>query len=195
MAFNINEIKSQLVYGGARPTLFQCQITNPIQGAADLKVPFMVRSTTMPASTLGTIEVPYFGRKVKVAGDRTFDTWSVTVMNDEDFLIRNAMEEWSSSINTHLDNLRATGSSQPIDYKSRAQVTQYSKDGLALRTYSFEGIFPVEISDIAVDWDTSDSIEEFTVTFQYDWWNISSSRTGLGGTGTSVTAPDGVVTG
>lgn len=195
MAFNINEIKSQLVYGGARPTLFQCQITNPIQGAADLKVPFMVRSTTMPASTLGTIEVPYFGRKVKVAGDRTFDTWSVTVMNDEDFLIRNAMEEWSSSINTHLDNLRATGSSQPIDYKSRAQVTQYSKDGLALRTYSFEGIFPVEISDIAVDWDTTDSIEEFTVTFQYDWWNISSSRTGLGGTGTSVTAPDGVVTG
>jgi hypothetical protein len=195
MAFNINEIKSQLVYGGARPTLFQCQITNPIQGAADLKVPFMVRSTTMPASTLGTIEVPYFGRKVKVAGDRTFDTWSVTVMNDEDFLIRNAMEEWSSSINTHLDNLRATGSSSPIDYKSRAQVTQYSKDGLALRTYSFEGIFPVEISDIAVDWDTTDSIEEFTVTFQYDWWNISSSRTGLGGTGTSVTAPDGVVTG
>ena len=191
MAFNINEIKSQLVYGGARPTLFQCQITNPIQGAADLKVPFMVRATTMPASTLGTIEVPYFGRKVKVAGDRTFDTWSVTVINDEDFLIRNAMEEWSSAINTHLDNLRATGSSQPIDYKSRAQVTQYSKDGLALRTYSFEGIFPVEISDMAVDWDTTDAIEEFTVTFQYDWWNISSSRTGLGGTGTSVTAPDG----
>jgi hypothetical protein len=191
MAFNINEIKSQLVYGGARPTLFQCQITNPIQGAADLKVPFMVRSTTMPASTLGTIEVPYFGRKIKVAGDRTFDTWSVTVINDEDFLIRNAMEEWSSAINTHLENQRATGSSQTADYKSRAQVTQYSKDGLALRTYSFEGIFPVEISDIGVDWDTTDSIEEFTVTFQYDWWNISSSRTGLGGTGTSVTAPDG----
>lgn len=180
MAFNINEIRSQLTGGGARPTLFQVQITNPINGAGDLKVPFMVRATTLPASTLGVIEVPYFGRKIKVAGDRTFDTWSVTVMNDEDFLIRNAMEEWSNSINLHQQNTRLGGSS-PTEYKSQATVQQYGKDGSILRTYNFNGLFPTDISDITVDWDTVNTIEEFTVTFQYDWWNVSGGITGNAG--------------
>ena len=94
MAFNINEIKSQLVFGGARNSLFQVQITNPANGTGDLKVPFMVKAAQIPAATLGVIEVPYFGRKVRIAGDRTFAEWTVTVINDEDFLIRNAMEEW-----------------------------------------------------------------------------------------------------
>jgi hypothetical protein len=111
MAFNVNEIRSQMVGGGARPTLFQVQITNPANGAGDLKVPFMVKATSLPASNLGTIEVGYFGRKVKVAGDRTFDEWSVTVINDEDFLIRNAMEEWMNQINLHQQNTRGFGTS------------------------------------------------------------------------------------
>ena len=80
MAFNINEIKSQLALGGARPSLFQVTLTNPVNAAADLKFPFMCRAAQMPASTLGTIEVPYFGRKVKIAGDRTFAEWTVTLI-------------------------------------------------------------------------------------------------------------------
>ena len=104
MAFNINEIKSQLTFGGAKASLFQVQITNPINGIADLKTPFMVQAAALPESTLGTIEIPYFGRKVKLAGDRTFAEWTVTIMNDEDFLIRNAMENWMAAINSHQGN-------------------------------------------------------------------------------------------
>ena len=91
MAFNINEIKSQLALGGARPSLFQVTLTNPVNAAADLKFPFMCRAAQMPASTLGTIEVPYFGRKVKIAGDRTFAEWTVTLIQDEDMIVRNSI--------------------------------------------------------------------------------------------------------
>jgi hypothetical protein len=177
MAFNINEFKSQLVGGGARPTLFQVQITNPVTGIADLKVPFMVKTAALPASTLGSYVVPYFGRQVKYAGDRTFEDWPVTIINDEDFLVRNAMETWSNAINTHDSNAR----SLPQDYKSNAIVTQFGKDGSLLRTYVFEGIYPVSVDAIPLSWEATDSIEEFGVTFQYDMWRVE------GTTGTSTT--------
>ena len=109
MAFNVQEIRSQLVGGGARPSLFQVTLQNPVNAEADLKSTFMVQAAQIPASTMGIIEVPYFGRKVKIAGDRTFAEWTVTVINDEDFLIRNALEQWSNAINTHETNVRATG--------------------------------------------------------------------------------------
>lgn len=181
MAFNINDIRSQLVGGGARPTLFDVQITNPANGLGDLKVPFMCKAAALPASNLGTIEVGYFGRKIKMAGDRTFDEWTVTIINDEDFLIRNAMEEWMQAINTHQQNSTGLGTSSPSAYKSQATVQQYGKDGSILRTYNFNGIFPTNVSEIAMDWDTNDAIEEFTVTFQYDWWNVSGGITGNAG--------------
>lgn len=178
MAFNINDMRGQLTSGGARPSLFQVQITNPINGIADFKVPFMVKASSLPASNLGTIEVPYFGRKIKVAGDRTFEEWSVTVINDEDFLIRNSMEQWMNSINSHIGNLRETGTSSPAAYKAQAQITQFGKSGQILREYQFNGLFPTNIAAIDTSWETTDTIEEFTVTFQYDWWNISGGITG-----------------
>lgn len=177
MAFNINEFKSELSQGGARPSLFQCQITNPIVPAADFKVPFLAKAAALPESSLGSYTVPYFGREVKYAGDRTFGDWTVTIINDEDFLIRNAMEAWSNSIAAHDANTRTL----PQDYKSNGLVTQYSKDGSPLRTYVFEGMFPLSISEIAVDWSSTDQIEEFTVTFQYDFWRVE------GATGISTT--------
>jgi len=181
MAFNVNELRSELTGGGARPSLFQVVITNPVTNLAINKTPFMVKASSLPAASLGTIEVPYFGRKIKVAGDRTFAEWSVTVMNDEDFLVRQAMEEWSNGINQFVNN--TTGLTAPNDYKStQAQVTQFSKTGAALRTYNFNGIFPSEISDITVDWETTDAIEEFTVTFQYDWWTVSGITGTITGT-------------
>lgn len=182
MAFNINDLRSQLQFGGARPSLFQVNITNPVNTAGDLKTPFMVRSAALPASNLGFIEVPYFGRRIKIAGDRTFDQWTVTVINDEDFLIRNAMENWMAAINSHEGNLTGVGGSSPLLYKAQAQVIQYSKTGASLREYNFNGLFPVNVSEITVDWAQSDAIEEYTVTFQYDWWNISRTITGDGGT-------------
>jgi len=171
MSFNINEFKSQLVGGGARPTLFQVQILNPVDPTADFKIPFMVRAAGIPASTVGSYEVPYFGRQVKYAGDRTFEDWTVTVINDEDFAIRNALEAWSNAINTHDGNIRAL----PQDYKSNAIITQFSKDGSALRSYVFEGMFPISIEGIEMDWSSTDAIEEFTVTFQYDFWKVEGA--------------------
>lgn len=174
MAFSINEFKSQLVGGGARSTLFQVQITNPILGVADFKIPFMVKAAAIPESTVGTIQVPYFGRVVKYGGDRQFGQWTVQVINDEDFAVRNAMEAWSNSINSHITNFR----SAPFDYKAQAQVTQFGKDGSILREYTFEGLFPTQISTIDLAWAAQDQIEEFSVTFEYDLWRISGGITG-----------------
>lgn len=181
MAFNVNEIRSQLTLGGARASLFQVTIQNPANSVADIKVPFMVQSAQIPSATLGTIEIPYFGRKIKLAGDRTFAEWTVTIINDEDFLIRNAMEQWSNTINSLQGNLRGFGAASPLLYKAQAQVIQYSKTGLPLRTYQFNGIFPTEISAIDLDWNTTDEIERFSVTFQYDWWEVSGGVTGNAG--------------
>ena len=174
MAFSINEFKSQLVGGGARGALFQVQITNPILGAADFKVPFMVKATTIPESTTGNIPVPYFGRVIKYAGDRVFQPWTVTIINDEDFAVRNAMEAWSNSINTHITNFRTP----PSNYKAQAQVTQYGKNGSILREYTFEGLFPTTIGAIELGWGSQDTIEEFQVSFEYDLWRISGGITG-----------------
>jgi hypothetical protein len=171
MAFNINEFKSQLTGGGARPTLFQVQILNPVAPEADFKVPFMVRAAGIPGSTLGSYEVPYFGRNIKYAGDRTFEDWTVTCINDEDFIVRNGMEAWMNAINTHDSNLRAL----PQDYKSNAVITQYSKDGEAIRSYVFEGMYPTTVDQIEMDWGTVDTVEEFGVTFQYDFWRVEGT--------------------
>ena len=171
MAFNINQFKSELVGGGARPTLFQVQITNPIEPAADLKLPFMAKTAALPGSTLGSTIVPYFGRQVKYAGDRVFEDWPITVINDEDFLVRNAMEAWSNAINSHDSNTRAL----PQNYKSNGLITQYSKNGSPLRTYIFEGMYPIAIDAIPMAWEATDTIEEFSVTFQYDLWRVEGS--------------------
>ena len=181
MALDINEIRSQLTFGGARNTLFQVTFQNPSDSTGDLKVPFMVKTAQIPSSDLGLIEVPYFGRKIKLAGDRTFGEWTVTVINDEDFLIRNALEKWSNQINSLRGNLRGFGSSAPSSYKVNADVVQYSKTGVPLRQYTFNGIFPQSISTIDLDWNSTDQIEEFTVTFQYDWWEVTGGVTGTPG--------------
>lgn len=181
MAFNINDIRSQLVRGGARPSLFQVTITNPVTAIADLKVPFLTVRAQIPATTLGTIQVPYFGRKIKVAGDRNFAPWTVTVINDEDFLIRNAMETWNNSINLYEQNITALGSSAPALYKSQATVTHFGKDGEILRVYQFNGLYPSEVSPITLDWNIQDQLEEFDVTFEYDSFEIIGGVTGNAG--------------
>jgi hypothetical protein len=172
MAFSVNEIKSQLQFGGARPSLFQVRFTNPATGEADLKVPFMVKAAQLPASTVSQIEVPYFGRRIKVAGTRTYENWSVTVINDEDFKIRRAIEAWSRRINTYIGNLRDFGTAAPAEYKSRAEVIQYGQTGNILRTYQFEGIFPLNVGAIELNWESGDQVEEFTVEFAVDYWTV-----------------------
>lgn len=173
MAFNINEIRSQLTYGGARQNLFQVSFTNLGNNVAFNKIPFLVQASSIPSADVGTIAIPYFGRQIKLAGDRSFAPWAVTVMNDEDFLIRNALEEWSNKINGLETNLRRLA-----NYKSEAEVIQYGKDGTVLRKYVFHGIFPSSVSAIGLNWADNDSIETFDVEFQYDWWTVDGGNTG-----------------
>lgn len=174
MAFNLNEFAGKLTRGGARASLFEVRLESPF--GADIKdiAPFMIKVAEIPASTIASVEVPYFGRKIKIAGDRTFADWTVTVINDEDFKIRSAMEEWMNAINAHAANLNTAGAS-PVNYKAQAQVLQYGKDGSIIRAYNFNGMFPTELSNIALDWSADATPEEFTVTFAYDYWNSAST--------------------
>ena len=181
MAFNIDDIRAGLALGGARPTLFQVQFTNPVSTDADDVTPFLVRATNLPSSTISPIEIPYFGRKMKIAGDRTFDVWQTTIMNDEDFRIRNALERWHNEINTLQSNLNVRGTSQPSLYKSVATVTQFGKDGNSLRTYRFEGLFPLELSPIDLDWEATDTIENFSVAWAYDYFTIEGDTGTISG--------------
>jgi hypothetical protein len=176
MAFSINDVKSRLPLGGARPTLFEVNITPRLNGGSDITniAPFMIQATTIPSSTVGQIEVPYFGRKFKIAGDRVFDAWSILVINDEDFKIRHAMESWHNRINSLRGNLNTAGPS-PTNYKEDATVTQYSKQGQKIREYKFFGMFPVEVSAIDLDWNATDTIETFGVTFVYDYFEVTNA--------------------
>lgn len=186
MPLSIAEITHALALGGARPTLFSVLLTAPSGGiglsaAAIVETPFLIHAATLPESHLGTIQVPYYGRKIKLYGDRTFAPWTVSVLNDEDFLIKNMLETWMDQLNSLEGNLLEFASSSPLLYKSSAQVTQYSKTGLPLRMYTFNGLWPSDIAPIEVNWSSTDQIESFNVTFEYDYWSVSGITGDAGG--------------
>ena len=180
---NITEFRSRLAGGGARSNLFEIEIDFPENIAINRtdvldKVPFMVKAAEIPASNLGNIPVPYRGRVLPVAGDRTFDPWTVTIINDTDFVLRDAMEKWSNSIN---DLQTAQGTINPEVYQRSAQVKQLSREGSnpgdpekVLRLYNFEGIYPNTVSSIPLDFGATDQIEEFQVTFNYLFYEVQS---------------------
>jgi hypothetical protein len=180
MAFKINEIISGLRFGGARPNLFKVRLQAPPRGLGlDFTgAEFLIQATSLPASEIAAIEVPYFGRKVKVAGDREYGTWAIDVMNDEDFKIRNQLENWHYKINSIRENINNTGSSAPANYKADAFVDQYAKTGDVIRTYKFEGLFPTSIDAISLNWETNNTIETFGVTFAYDYYVVTGTGVG-----------------
>lgn len=180
MPFDINDMRSQLVYGGARPTHFQVIITNPFNPLADIKVPFMVRAASIPTLTVGKIEVPYFGRRYPIPGDRVWEDWNTTVINDEDFLVRDALERWSNAMNAFRRNV-ATAGPNPATYKSTATVTHYGKAGNELRVYQLNGIFPMVVSSIDLDWQASDTLEEYQVVWAFDEMEVVGGATGDAG--------------
>jgi hypothetical protein len=162
MPFNITDFKGNFPFDGARPNLFEVNI--PV---FDRKLVFTAKSAQLPGSSLGSIDIPYFGRMIKVAGNRIFPEWTITVINDEDFVVRNQLEEWMSRINGHESNLAEAFYSQ---YTFDAEVYQFGKQGNILKTYTFIDMFPTDISAIEVGWDQNDQIEEYAVTFQYQYW-------------------------
>ena len=184
----ISNFKSALIGGGARPNLFEVELTtlpNGVEWDAD-KFRYMCKASSLPASNIAAIDVPFRGRIFKVAGDRTIETWSVTIINDEDFKLRNAFEQWMEQIAKLDNNLGAT---LPESYMTNARVFQLGRGSVpssknsdgnnnsVLKEYEFIDIFPTTISAIDLSYDSSDAIEEFTVDF-----NVQSYRlTGAGG--------------
>ena len=181
MTFAVAQFKSNLKQGGARPALFKVEFQYPSGiTTPPTKAEFLVKSTTIPASTIGSYDVYYHGKAIKVAGDRSFDTWDTTIINDEDFGIRNTLESWMASVSNHKLNTRdkeifqemSEGDAAP--YKKTLKVQQFGKNGTTLRTYVFIGAWPSALSTINLDWSTASEIEEFTCTWVYDSWTIPS---------------------
>ena len=183
---SITNFRDRLVGGGARPNMFEVNITLPeqVQGLGDISqdMRFLVKAAEIPAANIGNIPVPFRGRVLPVAGDRTFDPWTVTIINDASFDIRRVMEEWSNLINDLQFDI---GDINPADYQTSAQVFQLSRQSQGsggastgrkgeiiqtLRTYNFEGIYPNTVSSIPLDYGATDQIEEFQVTFNYLFW-------------------------
>lgn len=174
MTFNVSEFRANLVGDGARPNLFEVTLTFPTVAdnavLAGQKVSFMAKTAQLPGSTVGTVPLYYFGRELKFAGNRTFADWSLQIINDEDFTIRNSLESWMNAINSHAGNVRNAAAGGPSGYTVDATVTQYGKTGDALKAYKFVGLFPLDLGAIDLDWGSNDSIEEYSVTFAYQWW-------------------------
>jgi hypothetical protein len=180
MAFNIARFKSEgLTRDGARPSLFQVELTFPPSVASlatTVKGSFVCSASQLPASLIAEVRVPYFGRFIKVKGDREFQDWPVTVMNDEDFILREAFEAWQDQMNYLESNIEDTNL-YPTGYKVDMRIHQFAKDGKPgtepggiIRSYVLVGAWPTQIGSINLDWSDTNRIETFDVTFAYDYW-------------------------
>ena len=200
----ITNFKSALRGGGARPNLFEVDITGwpgsenmgDFGNDAKEEFQFLCKAAALPASNITPIEIPFRGRTLKVAGDRTFDTWNITIINDENFRLRSKFEQWMNGISKLTDG---SGATSPGSYMASAVVNQLGRganqgknakssssavdgsggreDVKPLRTYYFSDIFPTEVSEIALSYDNTDTIEEFTVTFQVQYWIVGTDST------------------
>jgi hypothetical protein len=170
---SIEEFKAVLQGGGVRPTMFQVEmsfpdavVVDPTQ--ADNEGTYLIKAAQLPASNVGEIQVPFRGRKLKVSGDREFEDWSVTVTNDVSFGLRKGFEKWSELI----QNMNfALGANELNDYFASAVVRQLDRDGNQLRSYRFEGIWPKTVDAIELDFDSTDAVEDFGVTFCVQYWS------------------------
>ena len=174
---------------GVKNNLFLVEFAYPasLTGATLDTVSLLCKSAALPASNLGVIEVPFRGRTVKIAGDRTFDTWTATFINDRNFTIRHTFEKWMENINKHEGNTAAAfepnsaASGYMADLKVKQLEREISDGGIVLREYLFKGCFPTNISQIDLAYDSNDQIEDFTVEFQIQYWTATAGPTATGG--------------
>ncbi len=171
---NIDDFKANLIGGGARANQYRVTVTPPPGIAIGLDVrraSFLVTASSLPAQTLGEIAIPFRGRNIYIAGDRTFDDpWTTTFMNDTDFMVRNAMELWSNGINDLANN---TGVISPADYQSDLTVEQLDRDDTVLKSYIFRSAWPTSVGAVELTNDTADAIETFEVTWRYQHFEAS----------------------
>ena len=170
---NVDLFKEKLELGGARPNLFNVIVDFPGgTGGSNVETSFMCKGAQLPASIVGQIDVPYRGRQLKVAGDRTFENWTITLFNDVSFDVRDSFERWMNLINNHADN---QGLVDPQSYQRDVVVQQLDRNGNNVKSYSLRGAFPVNVSGIDLAYETNDTIEEFTVEFAYQYWTARTT--------------------
>ena len=197
---SISDFKSKVATDFARPNLFVCELnfTSTFTDQATLKElgTFTVKAANLPATQLGTVEVPYRGRVLKIAGDRTFEPWTITIMNDKNFRLRDAFEKWTESIQAYAQNVTTAGTNiqnyyadmfvsqldrntSDVSTATAGKVKTASQGAVGiphqvLREYRFVDVFPTNISAIDLDFGSNDAIEEFTVEMQVQYWQVSN---------------------
>lgn len=189
--FSLNSFRAQITGDGARPNLFQMNLPFPIGLAGDLglaqeKLSFFCHTSQLPGETIGSVPTFYYGREIKLPGNKTFQDLTLTIINDEDMVVRNTFERWMGKINSHSGNFRDPAFLQADGgYAVDGYITQFSKAGpppTPLRTYKFIGCWPMDLSPIDVSFSANDTLEEFTVTLAYQWWEVpqEAPSTGIG---------------
>ena len=172
---NINDFKAKLAGGGARANQFK--VTMPFPGYAQVggeieDLAFLCTATSIPGMTIGGVTLPFRGRQIKIAGDRTFADWSITVLNDTNFKLRNAFERWQNGINNMTDG---EGLTNPVDYQVDVFVDQLDRNGNTLKSYTLRGAFPTDIAAIPLNYETNNAVEDFDVTFQYQYFETNTT--------------------
>ena len=172
---NINDFKATLKGGGARANQFSVNMPFPgyaAVGGESRTMSFLCRTTNLPGMTLGEVAVPFRGRSLYIAGDRTFETWTTTILNDTDFAIRNAFERWMNGINALSDN---SGLENPADYQVDAFVDQLDRAGTVIKSYTFRGLWPMTLAPIELTYDGNDAVEEFEATWRYQYFESNTT--------------------
>ena len=167
---NINEFKSRLQGGGARANQFKVTVSFPGYaevGGETSDLSYLCTATSIPGQSLGTVAVPFRGRVLNLVGDRTFSPWSITVLNDTNFKIYRAFERWMNAMNNMTDN---EGLTNPLDYQVDGFIDHLDRDGNSIKQYTFRGVFPTTLGDIAIDYGTANAVESFDVTLSYQWF-------------------------
>lgn len=186
---NINDFKTTLSGGGARANHFSVQLSMPSYATdgrnASQQAQFLCHSASMPASTLQDIPVPYRGREVHIAGERTFEPWTISIYNDTDFVIRRALESWIERIS---NTTQVNGLTNPRDYQMQMQVYQLDRNGAVIKQYNFINAYPTQLSETELSYDAGSAIEQFQVTFTYDYWTTDITSRGVG----SLTGNDSI---
>jgi len=180
----VDQFKAKLTGGGARPNLFQvtCNFPGYAGGNTEL-ASFMIKGAALPGSAIEPMEVGFRGRKLKIAGDRKFDEWTIKVINDVPMKIRDAFERWMNGINQHQSNI---GRGRPTDYMVDWAVAQLDKSGNTVKSYIFRGVFPTAITPIELSYDTTNEIETFDVTVSYQYWESNTTPSSAGNSGFSA---------
>jgi|TARA_A100001015_G_scaffold111609_1_gene123929 hypothetical protein len=171
MSLKVDDLKAKLSGGGARPNLFRATINFPGYAGGNTELTsFLCKAAQLPSSVIGQIDVPFRGRQLKVAGDRTFENWTITVINEDGFTVRNSFERWANGINEHRNG---TGILNPADYQSDLIIEQLNRQEEVIKTINLRGSFPVNVAGIDLSYDTTDTIEEYTVEFAYQYWEAA----------------------